>query len=73
MYFEVSKLVWTLFTLTMTLLRIQSAYFTMMWVLFPLMGRTLLEKIYDQDGVKKVEKGKHIYQYNKSFVFDVLI
>jgi len=56
LYFEVSKLVWTLYTLVMTLLRLKSSFFCMMWVLFPMAGRFILERIYDTSAVKKKPK-----------------
>ena len=58
LYFEVSKLVWTLYTLVMTVLRLKSSFFCMMWVAFPMAGRFLLERIYDRTAVKKKPKGR---------------
>ncbi len=46
LYFEVSKLAWTLFTLVLTIMRVQSSFFCMAWVLFPMAGRLLLDKLY---------------------------
>ena len=56
MYFEVSKLVWTFYTLVMTLLRLKSSFFCMIWVLFPMSGRFLLDQIYDRTAVKRKPK-----------------
>lgn len=56
MYFEISKLVWTFFTLVMTLLRLKSSFFCMIWVLFPMTGRVVLDQIYDRTAVKKKPK-----------------
>ena len=46
LYFEVSKLVWTLFTLVMTVLGLKSSFFCMIWVFFPMIGRFILERVY---------------------------
>merc|ERR1719362_2824181 len=56
MYFEVSKLLWTFYTLIMTLLRLKSSFFCMIWVLFPMCGRLLLDQIYDRTAIKKKPK-----------------
>lgn len=53
LYFEVSKLIWSLFTLVMTLLRLKSSFFCMVWVLFPMIGRTLLEYLYERNPAKR--------------------
>jgi hypothetical protein len=46
LYFEVSKLFWCLFTLIMTFARLKSSFFCMIWVLFPSLGRALLDRLY---------------------------
>lgn len=56
LYFEVSKLVWTLYTLVMTVLGLKSSFFCMIWVAFPTMGRVLLEKMYDRTAVDRRPK-----------------
>ena len=56
LYFEVSKLIWTLFTLVMTVFRLKSSFFCMCWVLFPMMGRLFLEKHYDLTPAKRKQK-----------------
>ena len=56
MYFEVSKLVWTFYTLVMTLLRLKSSFFCMIWVLCPMTGRLFLDQIYDRTAVKRKPK-----------------
>lgn len=56
LYFEVSKLIWSLFTLIMTLARVKSSFFCMTWVLFPTLGRMLLDWIYDSSLTKKKQK-----------------
>lgn len=56
LYFEVSKLVWTLYTLVMTFCRLKSSFFCMFWVLFPMIGRFILERMYDRTAVKKKPK-----------------
>ena len=73
MYFEVSRLVWTVFTLLMTLLRLQSSFFVMSWVLFPSLGRFLLNRMYDQGegNTKKREKGKHFSMCTEHLLSDV--
>jgi len=48
LYFEVSKLVWSLFTLVMTLAQLKSSFFCMVWVLFPSIGRGVLDHMYDR-------------------------
>ncbi len=58
LHFEVSKLSWTLFTLVMTCLGWKSAFFCMIWVLFPMAGRLFLEKLYDKSVSKKKRKGE---------------
>ena len=58
MYFEVSRLVWTVFTLLFTLLRLQSSFFFMTWVLFPGLGRMLLTKLYEGETLGKKRKEK---------------
>jgi hypothetical protein len=35
---QVSRLFWLLFTLVMTLARLKSSFFCMIWVLFPSLG-----------------------------------
>ena len=57
LYFEVSKLVWTFYTLVMTLCRLKSSFFPMLWVLFPMAGRFILERMYDRTAVKRKQKG----------------
>lgn len=56
LYFEVSKLVWTLYTLVMTILRLKSSFFCMIWVFFPTLGRVILEKMYDRTAVQRRPK-----------------
>lgn len=56
LYFEVSKLVWTLYTLVMTFLGLKSSFFCMIWVLFPMIGRLVLEKMYDRTAVQRRPK-----------------
>lgn len=56
LYFEVSKLVWTLYTLVMTVLGLKSSFFCMIWVLFPMVGRFLLERMYDRTAVQRRPK-----------------
>ena len=56
LYFEVSKLVWTLYTLVMTILGLKSSFFCMIWVFFPMMGRLVLERMYDPLAVQKRKK-----------------
>ena len=56
LYFDVSKLIWTFFTLALTLLRVKSAFFPMIWVAFPMAGRLLLERVYDRTAVKRKAK-----------------
>ena len=58
LYFEVSKLLWTLFTLVMTFFGLKSSFFCMVWVLFPMAGRFLLDRIYDRNAVQRKRKGK---------------
>ena len=58
LYFEVSKLVWCLFTLLMTLARLKSSFFCMSWVLFPSLGRTILDSMYDSSPTKRRQKDK---------------
>lgn len=53
LYFEVSKLVWCMFTLVMTLARLKSSFFCMTWVLFPSLGRLLLDWLYDRSPAKR--------------------
>ena len=71
MYFEVSRLVWTVFTLVFTLFRLQSSFFFMSWVLFPGLGRMLLVRIYEADGVGKKKKEKGAGSHFKSTQFGV--
>lgn len=59
LYFEVSKLVWTFYTLVMTLCRLKSSFFPMLWVLFPMAGRFILERMYDRTAVKRKQKGTY--------------
>lgn len=56
LYFEVSKLIWSFFTLTMTVAGIKSSFFCMSWVLFPMLGRYVLEKIYDSSPTQRRQK-----------------
>eukprot|EP00094_Tigriopus_californicus_P008285 TCALIF_07981-PA protein Name:"Similar to ermp1 Endoplasmic reticulum metallopeptidase 1 (Xenopus laevis)" AED:0.31 eAED:0.31 QI:0/0.9/0.90/0.90/1/1/11/658/673 len=56
LYFEVSRLIWTLYTLVMTLLRLKSSFLCMLWVLFPLIGRTVSERFYDRSAADKKPK-----------------
>lgn len=42
----------------MTLLRLKSSFLCMLWVLFPLIGRTLAESIYDRSAADKKQKGR---------------
>ena len=58
LHFEVSKLVWTMLTLVLTLFRYRSSFLTMFWVLCPLIGRTILERTYDKTAIQKKDKGK---------------
>ncbi|XP_023345863.1 endoplasmic reticulum metallopeptidase 1 isoform X2 [Eurytemora carolleeae] len=53
LYFEVSKLIWAFFTLLMTVARLKSSFFCMVWVLFPSIGRSILENIYDKTPAKR--------------------
>lgn len=53
LYFEVSRLVWTLFTLGMTLANIKSSFFCMSWVLFPSIGRAILDHMYERSPSKR--------------------
>ena len=57
LYFEVSKLIWTLFTLVLTVLRLKSSFFCMSWVLFPMVGRMVLDRVYDVSPAKRRQKG----------------
>jgi len=43
---EVSRLWWSLFTLVMSLLGLKSSFFCCLWVVFPLLGRQALERLY---------------------------
>ena len=56
LYFEVSKLVWTLYTLVMTILGLKSSFFCMIWVFFPMMGRLVLERMYDRSAIQRKNK-----------------
>ena len=56
LYFEVSKLIWTLFTLVMTILGLKSSFFCMIWVFFPMTGRFILEYVYDRTAVQRKPK-----------------
>ncbi len=56
LYFEVSKLVWTLYTLIMTILGLKSSFFCMIWVLFPTLGRLVLERMYDRTAAQRRPK-----------------
>eukprot|EP00092_Neocalanus_flemingeri_P002862 GFUD01003060.1.p1 GENE.GFUD01003060.1~~GFUD01003060.1.p1 ORF type:complete len:914 (+),score=90.26 GFUD01003060.1:82-2823(+) len=56
LYFEVSKLIWALFTLVMTILRLKSSFFCMSWVLFPMAGRLILDRMYDSTPTKRKQK-----------------
>lgn len=56
LYFEVSKLIWSMFTLVMTLARVKSSFFCMTWVLFPTLGRLFLDRIYDSSPTKRRRK-----------------
>ena len=56
LYFEVSKLVWTLCTLVMTILGLKSSFFCMIWVFFPMMGRLVLERMYDRSAIQRKNK-----------------
>ncbi len=55
LYFEVSKLSWSFFCLAGTLLRVQSSFLCMLWVLFPTLGRMLLDRMYE-DGLRRRDK-----------------
>jgi hypothetical protein len=57
LYFEVNRLVWTVFTLLLTVLRLQSSYFCMIWVLFPSLGRLILDHIYEKAAKSERVKG----------------
>eukprot|EP00096_Caligus_rogercresseyi_P010754 TRINITY_DN4013_c0_g1_i1.p1 TRINITY_DN4013_c0_g1~~TRINITY_DN4013_c0_g1_i1.p1 ORF type:complete len:900 (-),score=145.35 TRINITY_DN4013_c0_g1_i1:1936-4635(-) len=57
LYFEISKLVWTFFCFVLTLLRVKSSFFCTIWVFFPMLGRLLLDSIYDRTAVSKKPKG----------------
>jgi hypothetical protein len=61
LYFEVSRTVWTVFLLLMTLARLNSAFFCLIWVLFPMLGRLLLERVYDKSPAQKKQKGKQVF------------
>jgi len=56
LYFEVSKLVWSLITLVMTIARIKSSFFCMVWVVFPMAGRCLLDRMYDSTPTQRKQK-----------------
>ena len=58
LYFEVSKLFWCFFTLVMTLARLKSSFFCMTWVLFPSLGRYVLDRAYDSSPAKKRHRDK---------------
>ena len=60
LYFEVSKLIWTTFTLLMTLFRLKSSFFCMVWVFFPMVGRILLERLYEANPAEKKTRGESI-------------
>jgi len=56
LYFEVSKLIWVLFTLIMTIARLKSSFFCMIWVLFPVTGRFILDRVYERSPTQKKSK-----------------
>jgi len=56
LYFEVSKLIWSFFTLAMTIAGIKSSFFCMVWVLFPMAGRYVLDRMYDSTPTKRRQK-----------------
>ena len=56
LYFEVSKLIWTVITLVMTILRVKSSFLSMCWVLLPMLGRAVLERQYDSSPAKRKQK-----------------
>jgi hypothetical protein len=64
LYFEVSRTVWTVFLLLMTLARLNSAFFCLIWVLFPMLGRLLLERVYDKSPAQKKQKGEQVFLFN---------
>jgi hypothetical protein len=68
LYFEVSKLVWTLFTVVMTVAGLKSSFFCMVWVLFPMAGRFILDRIYDRNAVQRKRKGRKTYFGRLGFV-----
>ena len=53
---QVSKLIWTVFTLAMTLLRLKSSFFCMFWTLLPMLGRAALDRTYDLNPAKRRQK-----------------
>ena len=57
LYFEVSKFIWTMFTLVLTVLRLKSSFFCMSWVLFPMLGRVVLDRQYEVSPAKRRQKG----------------
>lgn len=73
LYFEVSRLFWLLFTLIMTLARLKSSFFCMIWVLFPSLGRCVLEYVYDRSPAKRKPKDVWWLLIHLSFLLVPLI